>query len=210
MGLDQFKPPYSVHVGCNTMRIEGFVNVDARSTEAADVIHDCKDLCFLPDASTKLVFAHAFIEHLYRDQRVPFLADVHRALQDGGEVFVMGIPDFETVAHGYLTRRVGNTSPLFDLFEVYRYTHGNPEHQTAWWQEQLHKSLFDQHELRVILGQAGFKAPAILRYAYKSEPNSVNLGFVATKANTPCSEDRVRQLYGMFSPIYGANPFVLV
>lgn len=40
-----------VHLGCNTVRIDGFVNVDVRSTSATDVVHDCKDLALFPSNS---------------------------------------------------------------------------------------------------------------------------------------------------------------
>jgi predicted SAM-dependent methyltransferase len=210
MGLERFSPPYSIHVGCNTTKIDGFVNVDARPTSATDLVHDCKDLSAFPDSSAKLVFAHAFLEHLYRDQRVPFLTEARRVLQADGLLFLMGIPDFEAVARCYLGQAEGNVSPRFDLFEVYRYTHGHPEHQAAWWQEQLHKSLFDQHELRDMLAQAGFHAPAILRYAYRNEKNAVSLGVVARGSNTSVSSDTVAGVYRMFAAIYGNNEFVLL
>lgn len=206
MGLEAFTAPYSVHLGCNTMKFPGFINMDVRQTEATDIVHDCSDLSIFPDDSVLALFSHAFFEHLYREQRAPLLAEIRRVLQPMGWVFFAGIPDFEVIAKKYLEHAQGNVSPSFNLYEVYRYTHGDPEQHPEWWQAQLHKTLFDQNELRALLWQAGFTAPCIFRYAYHSEPNPVNLGFIANKSNLPIPDDFMHNVFSMFSPIYGDNP----
>ena len=192
------------------MKFDGFVNIDVRKTEATDVVHDCSNLSIFPDESAILVFSHAFFEHLYRGQHVPLMADIRRVLHTDGCVFFCGIPDFEVIARAYLERAPGNVSAVFDLFEVYRYTHGDPEQRPEWWLAQLHKTLFDAQELRVQLREAGFAAPRIFRYAYHSEPNPVNLGFVAMKNNQPVSDEFTRAIVNMFSPIYGTNPIAIL
>jgi hypothetical protein len=47
-------------------------------------------------------------------------------LEPGGVVCYWGIPDFANIAWFYLERRPGIVGPVFDLFNVYRYTHGDP------------------------------------------------------------------------------------
>ncbi len=207
---ERFSPPYRIHLGCNTMRFDGFVNIDSRQTEATDVVHDCSNLTIFPDESSILIFSHAFFERLYRGQHVPLLAEVRRVLHPDGCVFFCGIPDFEAIARAYLERAPGHASPVFDLSEVYRYTHGNPEQRPQRWLARLHKSLFDAKELRAQLREAGFAAPRIFRYAFHSEPNPVNLGFVAMKSNHPVPSDFVKAIVNMFSPIYGTNPVAAV
>ncbi|MGA3066358.1 MAG: methyltransferase domain-containing protein [Tepidisphaeraceae bacterium] len=208
MGLESFPKPYRVHLGCGEMKLPGFVNIDARQTKATDLVHDCGNLAIFPSESVGFVFSHAFFEHLYLAQRVPLLADIRRALHPEGYVYFCGIPDFEMVARCYLEKTRGNTRPIFDLFEAYRYTHGEPEHKPAWWLEQLHKSLFDQHDLRSQLREAGFTSPSIFRYAFRQEPNPVNLGFVARKNDEPVGDDFLKQMAEMYSPIYGKNPII--
>jgi hypothetical protein len=192
------------------MKFDGFVNLDVRETDATDIVHDCSNLSIFPDESAILVFSHAFFEHLYRGQHVPLLAEIRRVLHADGCVFICGIPDFEVIARAYLERAPGNVSRVFDLFEVYRYTHGDPEQRPEWWLAHLHKSLFDGRELRIQLGEAGFAAPRIFRYAFQSEPNPVNLGFVAMKNNQPVPDDFMKAIVNMFSPIYGTNPIAIL
>ncbi len=208
--IERFSPPYRIHIGCNTMKFDGFINMDSRETEATDVVHDCSNLSIFPDESALLIFSHAFFERLYRGQHVPLLAEVRRVLHPDGCVFFCGIPDFEAIARAYLERAPGHLSPVFDLFEVYRYTHGDPEQRPHWWLARLHKFLFDGKELRRQLREAGFAAPRIFRYAFHAEPNAVNLGFVAMKNNLPVPDDFTKAIVNMFSPIYGTNPIAVL
>lgn len=171
-----------VHVGCNVVRVEGFINVDVRSTSATDLVHDCRDLSLFPTSSLDVVFSNAFFEHIYVSDRLRFLVDVARALKPEGVVAFTGLPDFEEVARAYLERRKpGHVSPVFDLTEAYRYTHGAPEGQPSWWLAQLHKGLLDWETLLNLSRDAGFASGAVFRYCWGQEAHPVTLGFVAYK-----------------------------
>jgi predicted SAM-dependent methyltransferase len=200
--LRNFNAPYKIHLGCDVVKIEGLINVDVRPTAATDIVRDCGDVNVFPDNSAELIFSHAFFEHLYRAQQIPLLTDIRRALRPDGHIFFCGIPDFEVIARCYLDKLKGNISPTFDLFEVYRYTHGDPEQHPTWWIEQLHKSLFDQHEMRRLLTEAGFTNPALFRYAYRDEPHAMNLAFIARKDGAPPEPDAINALVRQFSFIY--------
>jgi hypothetical protein len=80
--------------------------------------------------------------------------------------------------------------PTFDLFHVYRYTHGDPEHQPDWWEAQLHKSLFDVAETGRLLRDAGYGSYVVFRYAYPGEDAALdlNLGFYAVAGKRPTEE----------------------
>ncbi len=178
-------PPYRLHLGCNRTRLPGFVNVDVRATPAVDLVHSCEDLSPFADAEAELVFSNAFFEHLYARQRVPLLREVARVLAPGGLLLFTGVPDFEAVARAYLEKRPGNSSPVFDLAQVYRYTHGEPEQAPDWWLEQLHKTLLDAPTAVALLSEAGFRDWVVFRYAWGEEPNAVNLGMAAAKPGGP-------------------------
>jgi len=208
--LKNFAAPYRIHIGCGSWKFIDFVNVDTRATEATDVTHDCSDVSIFPDESASMVFSHAFFEHLFFSQRIPLLADIRRVLRPDGLVYFCGLPDFEVIARSYLEKRPGNVSPLFNLAEVYRYTHGIPEYQPEWWVEQLHKTLFDHNEIRTLLAAAGFVNPSIFRYRYRSEPNPITLGFIAAKSNATISPALTQSVYEMFSAIYGNNPIQIL
>ena len=72
-------------------------------------------------------FSNAFFEHLYRSSRGPHLQRIREALAPDGACCYMGIPYFRNIARLYLERGPGTAGPVFDLFNVYRYTHGNPK-----------------------------------------------------------------------------------
>lgn len=100
----------------------------------------------------------------------------------------MGLPDFRTIARLYLEKVEGIIGDTFDLFNVYRYTHGDPEHAGDWWLAQLHKSLFDRAELDSLLRASGFNSWVVANYAFPGEPHALNLAFYA-RVDGMASED---------------------
>lgn len=170
-----------LHVGCGDVKLPGFINMDYRQTLATDIVADCTDIGFFPESSLDLVYSHAFFEHLYRLDRVKNLSSVFRSLKPGGLVAYIGFPDFRVVARAYLDGEKGVLGGQFNLFNVYRYTHGDPEHVKGWWLEQLHKSLFDADTVDELLFEAGFRYYIIFNYRFKQEHIPLNMGFVAFK-----------------------------
>ncbi len=170
-----------VHLGCGDDRLPDFVNIDYRPTPAVDVAMDLS-LPQLADGSVAFAFSNAFFEHLYRRSRGPHLQRVRRALAPDGACCYIGIPYFPNIARLYLERGPGTAGPVFDLYNVYRYTHGDPEGQQAWWLGQLHKSLFDDDEVAALLTASGFGAHAMFCYGYPGDVNEVpvTMGFYAT------------------------------
>ncbi len=142
--------------------------------------------------SVALAFSNAFFEHLYRDKRLAHLQRIRESLQADGACCYMGLPYFRNVAKFYLEGGPGTIGPRFDLYNVYRYTHGDPEHQPAWWLGQLHKSLFDEVELSALLREAGFPSFVMFCYGYPGDDAEipVTMGFYATKSAIP--EARLR------------------
>ena len=180
-----------VHLGCGDDKLPGFVNLDDRLTGAVDVALDLNLPPLAPD-SVAVAFSHAFFEHLYRSSRLPHLRRIREALAPGGVCCYMGIPYFRNIARLYVERGPGTPSAIFDLFNVYRYTHGDPEGQQAWWLGQLHKSLFDEDELGALVTQAGFGTFVMFAYGYPGDLNevAVTMGFYATRETTPPEELR--------------------
>jgi SAM-dependent methyltransferase len=184
-----------LNVGAGTVRLDGFENVDVRAVGPDVRLGHAGDLSFASDGMVDVLFAHAVFEHVYPAQQLVVLREWKRVLAPGGVAVCIGIPDFEAVASAYVAGAPGATAPTFDLFEVYRYTHGHPEHQTQvewpqWdpaehadatppgYSPQLHKGLFDTRHLSCLLERVGFEA-SLLRYAYPGEIPEINLGFAA-------------------------------
>jgi predicted SAM-dependent methyltransferase len=171
--------PRYFHLGCGDKALPGYVNVDVRDTPAADLVVDLSNLepdRFRPAAG---FFSHAFFEHLPRVSQVPHLQTLRQVLIPEGFACYLGLPDFSAVAELYLTQGPGVVGPVFDLYNVYRYTHGDPEAADGWQYEQLHKGLFDSDELIRLLQEAGFGSWFIFRYAFPGEVVRVSLGFYA-------------------------------
>jgi predicted SAM-dependent methyltransferase len=170
-----------LHLGCGDDSLTGFINVDYRQTQATDVVMDLA-LPRLAAGSVALAFSHAFFEHLYRNARLPHLQRIRQSLEPGGVCCYIGIPYFRNIARFYLEGAPGIVGPSFDLFNVYRYTHGDPEHAPSWWLGQLHKSLFDEPELDHLLRESGFQSFVQFTYVYPGEPQEVpvSMGFYAT------------------------------
>ena len=180
-----------VHLGCGGDRLPDCINIDYRRTPATDVTMDL-NVPRLAPASVALAFSNAFFEHLYRPQRLPHLRRIRESLEDGGVCCYIGIPYFRNIAKFYLEKAPGTLGPVFDLYNVYRYTHGDPEHQPAWWLGQLHKSLFDEEELTVLLRDAGFQSFVIFCYGYPGDDHElpVTMGFYASAGAAPIEQQR--------------------
>ena len=190
-----------LHVGCGNVRLNGFTNVDLRPTDAVDARGHASDLSAFADGSVRLLFAHALFEHVFLAHHLMVLSEWRRVLAEAGSVICLGIPDFEAVARLYLDKAAGVVGERFDLHNVYRYTHGEPEHACppAWatfdplrrpnagpsgYLPQLHKALFDASYVRNLTRSAGFST-AVFRYAYPGEEHALNLGFVARSGAAP-------------------------
>lgn len=174
-----------LHFGCGGDRLPDFINIDYRRTPATDVTMDL-NLPRLAPGSVAFAFSNAFFEHLYRDKRLPHLQRLCESLQPDGVCCYMGLPYFRNIARFYLEKGPGTLGSRFDLYNVYRYTHGDPEHQPGWWLGQLHKSLFDEEELGGLLRDAGFGSHAMFCYGYPGDAAEipVTMGFYAVRSAT--------------------------
>lgn len=170
-----------LHLGCGGKRLANFLNVDFRATEATDITHDCANLNIFPTESFSTVYSSAFFEHLYRGQREKCLQEVWRVLKPKGTLVFVNIPNFKRVALAYLNNEPGLIGEKFDLYHVYRFTHGDPEQFPDWWLQQLHKSLFDEKVIEELLIEAGFKSFCIFSHCFQDEKIPVNIGFVGFK-----------------------------
>ncbi|MEA2362094.1 MAG: hypothetical protein QOD71_1239 [Thermoleophilaceae bacterium] len=175
------------NLGCGRTRLEGWTNVDIEPSEATDLVADLTEVTGIEDASG--IVSNAFFEHLPRGKRVAHLRSVRRALAADGFVCYLGLPNFRAIAELYLNGGPGTIGPVFNLYNAYWYTHGDPElvAPNAYF-EQLHKSLFDTDEVAELLSDAGFPAFTSFSYAHPGDPVAISLGFYATAGGQPVDE----------------------
>lgn len=90
-----------LHLGCGDIRLQGWVNVDARQTLAADAVCDLADLGPVCDANgASAVYACHVLEHFGFNGVVPGAGDVLAhwvsRLAPGGKCFI-SVPDLQRV-----------------------------------------------------------------------------------------------------------------
>jgi len=187
-----------IHIGCGKKHFPGYVNIDVQRYESVDQKGTANHLPGLSSGSVDQVFLNAVFEHLYPAQQPSAIEEWKRVLKPGGLLLVTGTPDFEKCAELYLKHAAGQGGPRFDLYHLYRYTHGAPEEfsPAVWghwradknsertpkgWLPQLHKALFDVEYLSELLRTSGLHF-SLFRYAYPGEKEIVTLGFVASKS----------------------------
>jgi hypothetical protein len=200
-----------IQIGAGSRSLAGFVNVEPRPVDATTRRGHAADLSFAPEGEVETIFSNAVFEHLYVGQQLLALREWKRVLAPGGSVVCIGLPDFEAIARLYLERATpGTVSPVFDLFEVYRYTHGDPEQAlnndwSVWsprwhlnsapteWLPQLHKALFDTRTVSGLLAEAGLVG-TVVQYRYPTDPHSLNIGFIAGRDDAPDVDTTLRSI----------------
>ncbi len=196
-----------LHLGCSGLRLLDCINTDIRSTDATDIVCDSTDFSFFPKRFFSVVYSNAFFEHLYIPQREKCLGSIYKILKPGGVVVFIGMPDFKEVAYAYLQKKPGIKEKVFDLSEVYRYTHGDPEQVPDWWLEQLHKGLIDPTTLEKLLIKTHFLNYYIFNYCWKAEKLPLTIGFVAfkTKPKTEFSTKSLENYLKSFTDSVAEN-----
>lgn len=174
-----FPAPVRLHLGCGNKRLDGFVNVDLVPSLATDLVTNIRSLPMFADDSVEEIFLSAVYEHLYRGERREAIREWHRVLRPGGKLAISFIPDFDVYVRAFVERQPGILHPVFNLEEVFLYSHGGylPHHAP----EQLHKDLFTPRSVRQELEAAGYAIASMENVYYRDEPIPLSLNVVATK-----------------------------
>jgi predicted SAM-dependent methyltransferase len=177
-----------INIGSSSTRYEGFINLDIAPGPEVDILGSFTNIP-VGDNSVSVLYSNASFEHVYLKDHDKALEECYRVLEPGGALICLSLPDFGTIAKLYLDRSPGIMGPRFDLFNVYRYTHGWPEmggvERSTQWIGQLHKSLFDPIYLHQILRKSKFwheGESSVFRYSFKGEVHPLCLGLVAIKS----------------------------
>lgn len=81
-----------LHIGCGNVKIEKFVNIDCRHTEATDLVTDAWDLHYIADDTVEYIYSRHMLEHLSNANAALALLEWHRVLEVGGIVHIV-VPD---------------------------------------------------------------------------------------------------------------------
>ncbi|CAK22517.1 methyltransferase domain-containing protein [Synechococcus sp. CS-197] len=131
-----------IHLGCGNHHLSGFINVDARQTDATDLVCDMNHLPFQKNSLDVVYMCHS-LEHIGLTEVGGFVQKIYTLLAPGGQFYV-SVPNFEVLASLYLS----NKCPLS---MIVRAIHGGQEYP-----ENTHYMSYDQILLTQILKSAGF------------------------------------------------------
>ena len=146
-----------LHLGCGTVHLPGWVNIDlasrARELDTPpDLNLDVRVPLPFPDGSTRLIYHEHLIEHLTIDEGQRCLRDWFRLLQPGG-VLRIATPDLEYLVERY---RSGWHDQAWLALPEYAFIQTRAEMLNValrWWD---HRYLYDGEELERRLREAGF------------------------------------------------------
>lgn len=90
-----------LHIGCGDVAAPGFINVDARPMPHVHfVLHDLRDLDWVPERSVDLVYLSHVLEHVPHPELASVLRSLVRPLKPGG-VLRLAVPDFDLLLDIY-------------------------------------------------------------------------------------------------------------
>ena len=139
----------SVHLGCGSRYLPGFVHVDIADFDHIDHRHNIDSLPFFADSSVDLLYASHVFEYFDRQEAVDVLREWRRVLKVGGTLR-LAVPDFEAMTNIYLkTGDLGQfLGPLFGRMQP----SGKGDPLVIY-----HKTVYDFASLSELLTSAGFE-----------------------------------------------------
>jgi predicted SAM-dependent methyltransferase len=79
-----------IHLGCGNNYIEGFVNVDRSPHCKTDVQHDAETFPYpFEDNVADYILIEHLVEHISKDNFIPFVRELHRICKPGGFVEIL-------------------------------------------------------------------------------------------------------------------------
>lgn len=89
----------NLHLGCGSLKLEDFINVDITS-KLADMKLDINDLSIFNEDSVQQIYICHVLEHINRNQILNLILEWNRVLQKNG-ILRIAVPDFEKVLKIY-------------------------------------------------------------------------------------------------------------
>jgi predicted SAM-dependent methyltransferase len=174
--LHEFHPPFRLHLGCGNIKLDGFCNVDAMETVAADAVDDIRDLRRFPSASAKEIYACHVLEHFSHDEVQPLLIRWFDVLQPGGTLRI-SVPDIDRIVRIYHKNFIHFETPGHSPWIGLIYGGQSTPYD-------FHKTGFNACWLKYLLEQCGYVDCA----EYPHEPHFVPGTVDASVANAPFGE----------------------
>lgn len=140
-----------LHVGCGSVAIPEYVNVDIRYLPNVDVVDNAEYLRHFARETITDIYACHVLEHFCRWRIPAVMKRWFDLLQPEGRLF-LSVPDFEAIVAYYTKTK--------DLKSLIGLLHGGQDYA-----ENTHYTSWDFHTLKDVLSEAGFTE--IVRYDWK-------------------------------------------
>jgi predicted SAM-dependent methyltransferase len=134
-----------LHIGCGEVAAPGYINIDARRLPHVHfVLHDLRDLDWVPERSVDLVYLSHVLEHVPHPELASVLRSLVRPLKAGG-VLRLAVPDIDLI------------------FEIYRSSGSNvqailgPLMGGQDYPQNFHFGVFNDAWLRNLMTRAGLE-----------------------------------------------------
>jgi len=165
-----------LHLGCGSIKIPGFINVDIDpNVSAVDVVDDACTLSRFNNNSASLIYACHVLEHFSHNEIIPILKRWFEILEPGGELRI-SVPDTDRIVKVYNKNwqhfQTPPNSPWIGLI----YGGQNDKYD-------FHKTGFNFTYLKYLMEQAGFMHVS----EYPHEPHWLGIKD-ASLANEPFKE----------------------
>lgn len=131
-----------LHIGCGSVIIPGWVNLDIQENPGVDLVDDATVLQTVPDESCSVIYASHVLEHFGRNQVSEILNLWCRKLKKGGTLR-LAVPDFAKVTEVYQ-----KTHSIENVLGLVIGGHKN--------NFDVHGMIFDQKNLTSLLLNTGF------------------------------------------------------
>jgi len=92
-----------VNLGCGRRYHPDWINIDIVPSGPGVIQHNLRQGIPLPDNSCDVVYHTAVLEHMRREEALPFMRECYRVLKPGGIIRV-GVPDLEKLCQLYLSK----------------------------------------------------------------------------------------------------------
>ncbi|MBZ9578200.1 hypothetical protein KJA13_04225 [Patescibacteria group bacterium] len=179
--IDDFlKEDVKFHIGCGDKKLQGYVNIDVVPTEGSDLIMDIpKELYLISSNIASEIRLESVFEHFYRYDQHMILQHFHRILKKEGTLIIKWLPDFDAIIEAYHKKEADIIGKEFDLFNVYRLTHGDPTAKNSPY--QLHKDIFTKNSIRYLLEEHKFYVKKLENEAFSGEKLATSINITAIK-----------------------------
>jgi predicted SAM-dependent methyltransferase len=107
-----------LHLGCGKRNLKGYVHVDIENYDHIDHVSSIDNLAFIEDSSVSEIYSSHAFEYFDRVQSISVLAEWHRVLEPGGELYLT-VPNFRSLIEIYTVTNDLNAiiGPLFGRWE---------------------------------------------------------------------------------------------